>query len=252
MIPKWEIMALNMGEFILDKSLITYGKDYGKEIRIPIWAFAVYGDKGKILVDTGIQDVKWINENIQPCFQQEDEKIVNALKKGPDWNIKDVNIVINTHLHYDHCGNNGLFKNARIFVQRREWENAFNHVVYQESIYIRHLLDYRAVNMFNWEFIDGEADFLPGIKIIPTPGHTPGGQSVFVNTKEGVACITGDIAHINENIRENIPTFGMNNIADFDSSYKLIRRYTNIILTAHEPSIKKFQNSKFPRLELIK
>ncbi|AKX94031.1 N-acyl homoserine lactonase family protein [Neomoorella thermoacetica] len=246
-----QVVALKMGELYVDKSTLTYAKDFGKMITIPIWAAAIIGAEAKIVVDTGIHDRNWVNEHVDPCQQQEDEKMAVALKKATGWDPEEVDIVINTHLHYDHVGNNRIFKNAVFYVQQLEWEYAFHPLKSQEWIYndTRFLYDQRGVDFFAWRFVNGYADVVPGVKLIPTPGHTPGHQSVLVKTAEGVVCVSGDVVNLVENINEDRPVGIVTDVGANFESFARIRQYADYILAGHDPGIQKFQREHFPAIK---
>jgi N-acyl homoserine lactone hydrolase len=249
-IPTYKVIALRMGELEVDKSSITYATDFGKLIKIPIWAALIFGGEHKIVVDTGIHSREWVNENVAPTKQTETEKIENAIKEAAGWDVNDVDIVINTHLHYDHCGGNPLFKNARFYVQHIEWEHAHNPIESQKWIYndTSFLFDPPGVDYFAWHFLKGESEILPGIKILHTPGHTPGGQTVLVKTKEGTVAITGDAANIMENFEKRIPVGILSDTDQFFSSIDKIKKYADSAICGHEMSIEPFQEKGFPKL----
>jgi len=95
-----------------DQGIMTYQQGYGKRIWLPIWAFLVQGDEHNILVDTGLDE----NELITPAGFTEETGLEPASLVDCLTSVgivpNDIDIVINTHLHDDHCGNNGLFKKA--------------------------------------------------------------------------------------------------------------------------------------------
>jgi N-acyl homoserine lactone hydrolase len=248
MLPVWKATALKMGELRVEKSSLTYGKDIGKEVSIPMWAVALSGGGYNILIDTGIHDAAWVGTNVSPCTQEEDEFILEALKKGVGWSPEEVDIVINTHLHYDHCGNNRLFTNARFIVQRREWEAAWNPIPCQRDIYLPELFGGEAINYMQWRFTDGEEEVVPGVKVFLTPGHSKGHQSVLVNTEEGLLCVSGDVSNLLENIRENIPAGILTSTEEIYQSMEEVRRRAQFILPGHEPGIKKYQQNGFPEI----
>ncbi|TMK93976.1 MAG: MBL fold metallo-hydrolase [Actinobacteria bacterium] len=100
---------------------------------------------------------------------------------------RDVACVINTHLHFDHCGGNRLFPGLPIYVQRREREAA------REPDYtIPEWVEFEGANYVE---LDGEAEIVPGVRVIPTPGHSPGHQSVLVDTDDGLVVVAGDVAY---------------------------------------------------------
>lgn len=243
----WKVMALKMGELTVDKSTLTYGQDFGQLMDIPIWAAAIYGGDQKILVDTGIHDPKWVHETISPCRQEHDEEIVSALKEGPGWHPEEVDLVINTHLHYDHCGNNRLFPNAKLIVQEKEWQAAHHPIPSQREIYLNELYD--EVDYFAWQFVHGEEEILPGIKVFLTPGHSEGHQSVLVKTEQGNLCISADVANLLVNIQENIPAGILTNTKEIFQSMDRVRQVADRIFPGHDPSIEKYQTSHFPSLK---
>jgi len=95
--------------------------------------------------------------------------------------------VINTHLHFDHCGGNRLFPGIPIHVQRRERAAA------REPGYtIPEWVEFEGARYVE---LDGEAEIAPGVRVLPTPGHTPGHQSVLVDTEDGLVVVAGDVAY---------------------------------------------------------
>ncbi|WEG13420.1 N-acyl homoserine lactonase family protein [Pullulanibacillus sp. KACC 23026] len=249
MSQKWKATALRMGELYVEKSSLTYQKDVGDYLWIPMWATAITDGTHSILVDTGIHDLNWVEKNIGPCRQSEDEYLVEALNKGVGWSPDDVDIVINTHLHYDHCGNNRLFPNAKFVVQRREWEAAHNPIPCQEPIYFNELFDTSAVNYFNWIFVDGEEEVVPGVKVFLTPGHSEGHQSVLVDTEEGILCVAGDVSNLIENIQENLPAGILTCTKEMYKGMEDVRERAELILPGHDLYIQKYQNSNFPAIK---
>ena len=106
----------------------------------------------------------------------------------------DIAHVVVTHLHFDHAG--GLtrpelvFPNARVHVQRREWEDALANRSTMTRTYLRSHLDPIAGQV---ELHDGMAEVLPGLWVAPLLGHTWGQQGVWWRDQEGVVCYTADL-----------------------------------------------------------
>lgn|SRR5579862_277858 len=137
----------------------------------PVYVHTIAHAAGLVLVDTGMIDsTPELDEDWAPVPMPE--------------NIpRDVTCVINTHLDFDHCGGNRLFPGVPIHVQRnelraprgpREW------VHFEGATYVEH---------------DGEDEVLPGVRLLPTPGHTVGHQSVLVDTPDGLVVLGGDVAY---------------------------------------------------------
>jgi glyoxylase-like metal-dependent hydrolase (beta-lactamase superfamily II) len=116
--------------------------------------------------------------------------------------VDDVDIVIDTHLHFDHAGGNTYraedgsvhlaFPRARYVVQRGEWEYAHLRNERIAASYLPHNFDpVEAAGRF--DFVTGEAEIVPGIGVWPTPGHTPHHQSVLIRSDGETACFLADV-----------------------------------------------------------
>ncbi len=127
-----------------------------------------------------------------------DHPAIEALYKPVRWPLADglaelgiapadVALVINTHLHFDHCGDNRLFPGTPILAQRAEYEAA-----HAPDYTIQDWVDFPGAN---YELVQGELEVLPGLTLIPTPGHTSGHQSVLLETGEGRVVIAGQAAY---------------------------------------------------------
>jgi N-acyl homoserine lactone hydrolase len=92
--------------------------------------------------------------------------------------VSRVAVVVNTHLHCDHCGGNRLFPDIPIHVQRRELADART----EDDYTVREWVDFPGATYVEH---DSEAEILPGIRLLPAPGHTAGHQIVVVETDEG-------------------------------------------------------------------
>ena len=134
---------------------------------------------GRVLVDTGVIDVRPEVEDMSPTPHPE--------------NIpRDIACVINTHLHFDHCGGSRLFPGAPIHVQARELADART----LDDYTIRRWVDFDGATYVEHE---GEVALLPGIRLLPAPGHTDGHHVVVVETDAGTHVLGGDVgASFNE------------------------------------------------------
>ena len=170
--PFYKIHPFVVGTKVFDKGMMTYQHDYGKEYVIPIYCWLIEGSNKVILIDTGLLDV------IQSEFREKaiGGKIYKFEEGLAKWGLspKDIDIVIHTHLHNDHCENDFKCVNAVFYAHELEFQSAYNP----------HPLDFR----YNAEFIE-EVD--QAGQMIHTPAHTKGGMSVLINTEKGIAGITG-------------------------------------------------------------
>lgn len=227
------IHPLAVGFNETDQGIMTYQRYYGKRIILPIYTFAIKGGDRKILVDTGIEDFmpsQEIEEQVGfPIMQFED-----ALGTV-GWKPEEVDIIIHTHLHNDHCENDVLCTNAEVYVQQAEID-FFNDP---------HPIDHRyypdVLEGVNLKIIYGDAKILNGIGVLFTPGHTPGGQSVVVETSKGKAIITGLCCNA-----ENFPPGGgviapgvhLDAIQAYESMRR-IKEAADIIVPIHDLEIGK-------------
>ena len=213
-----------------DQGIMTYQRGYGTRIHLPIYVFYISGGGKHILVDTGLEDFM-VSEDVGPRYGFEVLEFEDALDRV---GIKptDVDLVIQTHLHNDHCENTYKCENARVIVQKAEWEFAKNP----------HPLDHRyfpdLINEMQPEIVEGDTVIEPGLEVILTPGHTPGGQSVAVNTSNGKAIITGFCCNA-KNFPESgpvvTPGVHLNAIEAWESANK-IKDMADILIPIHDIS----------------
>jgi N-acyl homoserine lactone hydrolase len=236
----FKIHPIVLGTKIFDKSMMTYQFNNGESYTIPIYSWYIEGGDKKILVDTG---------EMHPIQSAEREKAINGkiytFEQGlARWNLKpeDIDIVIHTHLHNDHCENDYKCVNATFYVHEKELSHIHNP----------HPLDFRYLEDFVEEIeengqikiIKGDTQILPGIKLIHTPVHTEGGMSVLVDTQAGKAIITG-FCVINENFvpraevrameMEVIPPGTVVRPYDAYDIMIRIRDMADILIPLHEP-----------------
>jgi N-acyl homoserine lactone hydrolase len=149
----------------------------------PVHGFVVTFPGGAALVDTGAGGPqKWLDD-----WRVVNRSVADALD-DLDMTPGDIGLVINTHLHFDHCGQNAVFKHAAFYVQHSELERAR-----RESPQLTDWFDFMNAR---FELLDGDAEVLPGLRVISTPGHTVGHQSVFVDSADGMSdVLIGDAAY---------------------------------------------------------
>ena len=110
-----------------------------------------------------------------------------ALKEAVGLMPEDIDIVIYTQLHHDHCTLASLYKNAKSIVQKDEWDTCHNPPACYRALY-----NPKYVEGINPTIVDGDViELFPGISLLYTPGHTLGSQSIAVDTKEGRVIICG-------------------------------------------------------------
>ena len=133
---------------------------------------------GQLLVDTGMGHHPEIDDHYRPARIPLAEALAAAGSR-----IDDIRYVVNCHLHFDHCGGNPLLPGRPVFAQRAELDLARG-----EDYTLPELIDHPGAR---YEELDGEAEVLPGVLIVPTPGHTAGHQSVVVTLPDGTVIVAG-------------------------------------------------------------
>ncbi len=244
----YKIHPIVMGTKFFDKGMMTYQSDYGQSYTIPIYCWYLEGGDKKILVDTG---------EMAPFISQERERAIGGkiytFEEGlHKWGLKpeDIDIVIHTHLHNDHCENDYKCVHAKFYIHEKELERIHN----QHPLDFRYMEDYILDIEKNGQIIKvtGDQEIVPGIEVIHTPAHTEGGLTILVNTDQGRAAITG-FCIIMENFYPPMkikalemevipPGTHVNAYKAYDIVLK-VRDTADILLPLHEP--------KFASIETI-
>jgi N-acyl homoserine lactone hydrolase len=146
---------------------------------MPVYVHLIDHPDGRVLVDTGMTELHPLLADMAPVLRPLSEQ---------DLDVASIDMVVNTHLHADHCGGNHLFAGTPIYVQRRELDDARS----QEEYTIRDWVDSPGVQYVP---VDGELELLPGVRLLAAPGHTPGTQVVVVQGGDSrPVVIGGDMA----------------------------------------------------------
>jgi N-acyl homoserine lactone hydrolase len=146
----------------------------------PSYAHAVTHRDGVFLFDNG---VGFGNAEVQSTFSPKVTSIEDALAEH-GISLGDITGVANCHLHFDHSGQNGLIPaGVPIFVQRPEWA-----MVHEPDYTVPEWID---VPGLTYEVLDGEIEVAPGLRLIPTPGHTAGHQSLVLDAADGTVVLAG-------------------------------------------------------------
>jgi N-acyl homoserine lactone hydrolase len=148
--------------------------------KVVVRAYLIDHPGGPVLLDTGIAEGHEETEQVyRPVRRSLDAGLGSAGSS-----VGDVRAVVNCHFHIDHCGNNPRFAGTPIFAQQTEFDAA--HA--EEDYPIPGLYDFDDAK---YELHGGEADVADGIRIVPTPGHTAGHQSLVVETRQGRVVLAG-------------------------------------------------------------
>lgn len=206
----FEIDVISDGTFALDGGAIFsvvprllwqryFEPDEANRIRLGLNALLVCTGRENVLIDTGIGQ-KWDSRMRERYGIAHETDILSELAKR-DLVPDDINVVINTHLHFDHAGTNTLerdgravptFPLARYIVQRGEFEHASSPHERDRASYIRD--DFVPVaEADQFDLIDGEAEIVEGIRVIKVAGHNRDLQCVRIDSEGETAFIFADL-----------------------------------------------------------
>ena len=174
------VYLLDNGSLVLDQSFLTWNHGHGKAVRFPVYAIYIDHPQAKILVDTGFNK-KWVEEKLpfeQPQ-QTEDQTIVSQLAQigvRPE----DIDYLVNSHLHMDHCGANTDFPDTTFVFSKEELRHCYVPDPWERLGYDRVLVEVPNAKMRLLELHGYEYELVPGVTLIETPGHSTGHLSIVV------------------------------------------------------------------------
>jgi len=247
---KLRVCPINTGEADVKKMLDIFwslSMETGN-VTVPILVFLIQGAESPILVDTGLG---------------KPDRAMDIMKLGPhrtspEWDLasqlrsygvkpEDVKYIILTHLHYDHCGKNHIFPNAKFIIQRKELQEAAAplapealEVGGRALFYDREDIAFVVGKL--WDrvvLIDGEVEIVPGVKCVPFENsHTPGSQAVYVETPGGTSILLGDITrNVELNIEQQIPPGLYYDLRSMQATLARIRRDGTFFYPTHDYNV---------------
>jgi glyoxylase-like metal-dependent hydrolase (beta-lactamase superfamily II) len=204
------IYHLDGGAFfgIVPKPLWSKKVTADENNRVPVGLNSVLVRTGKknILIETGSGNK--LPEKMAQIYGQPSKLLENLVATG--LSPGDIDIVINTHLHFDHCGWNTIrrngaitptFSNARYYVQEGEWKHA--HENQRDAVsYLPENYD-PLVASGQMQLLQGEQEIIPGISVKVFPGHTRDMQAVIIQSSGQTACYISDLIPTSAHIELN-------------------------------------------------
>jgi glyoxylase-like metal-dependent hydrolase (beta-lactamase superfamily II) len=201
-------------------------------MRYPVPGYAVIHERGTVVFDTGLHDTLMSSNEelggLAKVFTIEltPDDLVESRLAACGVEVAAVTHVVNSHLHFDHCGRNGPLAHATTLVQRAEWEAAQRP---GRTTYVGVHLD--EIGSGHVQLVDGGHDvFGDGTVVcVPTPGHTAGHQSLLVRAgaEAGAdsALLVGDACYLSSMLAGDVlPPFAFD--ADRQrGSYEVLRRH---------------------------
>jgi N-acyl homoserine lactone hydrolase len=244
---EYRIIPLVLSKYLGEKGIMTFLTDYGKGILRPFVMWYIEGHEKNILVDTAIEAKDY--RNYHPKFKDLDvesvmtfEEALDSINLTPD----RIDIVIQTHLHFDHCYNTRKCKRAKVVVQEDELKFVDNPAPF-DGLYRKELLQ-----GLNFEVIKGDRTLFDGVDLMFVPGHSAGGQAVCLQTRKGKAVISG-LCGTRENfypLTANpfagggeiiLPGIMLDAVKAYQSMVK-IKGIADLIVPLHDPEVMEVQS----------
>jgi N-acyl homoserine lactone hydrolase len=199
------LYAMTCGWLTMPMPMLMRGKK--GRLKIPVPAYFVRHPKGTVLFDSGMsmrvqRDGAKALGSMEPYFDVhfEPNEEIAARLAAVDMDAGKIDYLVSSHLHFDHCGGNEMIENARWVVQKREWEAASIRDTDVSQQYNPKDFDHGHDRVE----ADGEHDLFGDgtVRCIPTHGHTPGHQSLLVETDSGPIVMCGDACYLRQTLEE--------------------------------------------------
>jgi glyoxylase-like metal-dependent hydrolase (beta-lactamase superfamily II) len=221
--------------------------DEQNRIRMRANSLLVRAANKNILIETG-NGTKW-DPKLRSIYNiQEGDPLIQSLAQA-GVSPGQIDIVINTHLHFDHCGGNTrlkgdkavpTFPNARYFVQRAELEHAMQPTERDRASYFPENVQPIA-DAGQWDLVEGDREILPGISVALIPGHNASIQAVVLQGGGKTLAFVADLFPT----RHHIPlpwimAYDLYPLQSLETKRKWLARIVNenwIVVFGHDPDV---------------
>ena len=198
------LYALQNGFMGFERSGLFYGELSGDRVQIPVTCYLIRTSDATILFDTGLSPraIPGLRRTDPLARFTEEDLLVHRLD-SLGLEPASVDLVVLSHLHYDHAGGAALFQDSELIVQQDEYSYAHYPASFFASFYYRKNFD---LPDYRWRLLDGDAELVPGITALRSDGHTPGHQSLLVELPQtGPVILAGDCCYWQQSIDHETP-----------------------------------------------
>lgn len=165
------------------RGILTYLVNMGDPVETVASIWYIEGTRERIVIDAGGSAEMMIRRGYPVEHISSPADALKRIGITPE----QINVVICTHLHNDHMELGHVYRNAKFIIQKAELEaNADPHPLEAPRCVPKLLLE-----KLNFDIVEGDAEIVEGVRVLFTPGHTRGGQSVAVDTEKGKVVVSG-------------------------------------------------------------
>ncbi len=232
------LYALQNGFMGVERSVLFYGDFSGERVQIPVTCWLARTSDGLVLFDTGLapRAVAGLVKN-DPLARFTDADLLVHRLDTLGIQPNDIDLVVISHLHYDHAGGAHLFPQSELCVQRDEHAYAMNPAPFFAPLYYRKNFDLPG---YRWKLLDGDTELMPGVTALRTDGHTPGHQSLCVELPDsGPVILAGDCVYWQEHLdHDRVPGVVWNPTLAFHAIRRLktlARLVRGRVFPSHDP-----------------
>ncbi len=185
-----------------------YPADGENRITLALNSFLIQAGGRNILVETGVGER--LTDKLRALYAVSREESLPQALVREGIRPEEIDIVVNTHLHFDHCGGNmgtaadgtlePVYPRAAYLIARGEWEDALHPNERDKGSYLQeNFLPLERLGRLR--LVEGEEEAAPGVRIVPTPGHTRHHQSVKIENEAGTVFLLGDLVPTSAHVR---------------------------------------------------
>ena len=247
--PQYEIYAIKFaGPITSSGAFVMWMKDWNEVVKRNYYLWCLKGPETTIIVDTGVS----------PLMARE-RKLVGYVSpsevlKSIDVDADQVQHVIMTHIHWDHAGGLSLFPNARIYIQKDEYQFWMKDPIAKRppfGLYWDEMLktDIETTDKEGrLTLINGDHKILPDIECLLAPGHSIALQAIAVNTAKGIAILGSDCAHFFKNYQQDWPSSLIIDMVAWMRSYDKLKSKVSspeLLFPGHDP----LMSQNYPEIE---
>lgn len=215
-----KIWLLNNGSIVIDHAQLMWNIGSGTPVRIPSYGVLIEHDDGLFVFDTGF-DLDHTNAVLPfELPEQTPDQTIPAQIGRCGFSADEVSVLVNSHLHFDHCGGNKHIRRAKLILHEKEFAEARDCEPFERLGYSDRSWDWDGLEI---ETVSGDLELAKGLILYETPGHTIGHYSLLAKPHDGRALLFAfDVVYTAEAFEKGVqPGFHYDPVAGVRSIRRL-------------------------------